>query len=183
MRHNATLLWSWIVRITTAWLPDSGVTMRLRGRMYGLFMKERGSDFQVGSGARLMGLENISVGRHVYIAPGAVLLACCQIRLGDEVMVAHQCILTDSNHSLVGTSYRYGRRKDAPIKVGDGTWIAANATIVAGVTLGKGVLVAANSVVTKDMPDLAIVGGVPARVLRIATVMPGVSSTGDSPGS
>jgi len=50
--------------------------------------------------------------------------------------------------------------------VGDDVWIGANCTLVKGVTIGSGAIIGANSVVTTDIPPLAIAGGVPARVLR-----------------
>lgn len=183
MKHKFGLLYSWLVRVLTAGLPDAPICMRFRGWCYGLLMQRRGRDFQVSGSARLVGLESISVGRHVYVGPGAILLASHAIELGDEVMLAPYVVLADGNHTLYDGSYRYGPRATAPLTIGQGAWIAAHCTVVAGVSIGRGVLVAANSVVTSDVPDFRVVGGVPARVLRLAAVADGPLPTQSRPGS
>ena len=54
----------------------------------------------------------------------------------------------------------------APIRIGRHVWIGANATVLPGVTIGDGAIIAAGAVVTRDVPENAIVGGVPARIMR-----------------
>ena len=56
--------------------------------------------------------------------------------------------------------------QELPIRIGKGVWIGANATVLAGVTIGDHAVVAAGAVVTKDVPARAIVGGVPARFIK-----------------
>ena len=61
------------------------------------------------------------------------------------------------------------RRQDlepAPIRLGDDVWIGANATVLPGVAIGDGAVVAAGAVVTRDVPPMTVVGGVPARVIK-----------------
>jgi acetyltransferase-like isoleucine patch superfamily enzyme len=162
------LLWSWFVRITTDWLPDCAPCMRFRGWLYGLGMKQRGRDFQVASQVRLAHLEKFSVGDHVYLAPGVVVLACQDITLEDEVMIAHHTVLTDGNHTAWRKSYRFGPRSNAPVRVQRGSWVGANCTVVAGVRIGRCAVVGANSVVTSEVPDYGVVGGVPAKPIQVA---------------
>ena len=57
--------------------------------------------------------------------------------------------------------------RTAPVVIGDEAWLGANAVVLRGVRIGRGAIVGANSVVTRDVPDYAIVGGVPARLLRM----------------
>ena len=55
----------------------------------------------------------------------------------------------------------------SPVFIGDYVWIGYGAVITKGVTIGKGAIIAANAVVTKDVPEYAIVGGVPAKIIRM----------------
>ena len=54
----------------------------------------------------------------------------------------------------------------APIKIGNGVWIGAHATILSGVTVGNGSVIAAGAVVTKDVPERVVVAGVPAKIIK-----------------
>jgi acetyltransferase-like isoleucine patch superfamily enzyme len=166
LKHKITLLWSWYVSIITGFLPDTPKTMRLRGWLYGLAMHQRGKDFQVGHGVCLRGLENISVGNHVYFAPHVVILAAQEVVIEDEVMISFNTVIADGNHRLHNGSYRFGKRENSPVHINYGVWIGANCTITDGVSIGKGSLVAANSVVVRDIPEYVIVGGVPTKIIR-----------------
>ena len=73
-------------------------------------------------------------------------------------------MLATVNHALEPVKCR--RNRYAPIRIGENVWIGSNATILPGVTLGDWAVVAAGAVVTKDVPPMTVVGGVPARVLR-----------------
>jgi len=165
MKHRMALVWSWLVMLATAWLPDAPPAMRFRGWLLGLFMRHRGRDFQVAHGVWLNGLENIAVGNHVYFAPGVILLAHRDITIDDEVLLAPYVVVADGNHTSREGSYRYGPSQVAPVHIGRGAWIAAHATIVAGVNIGSGSLVAANAAVTTDVPSGGKVAGVPARMI------------------
>lgn len=165
MKHKVALLWSWFVSTFTWFLPDIPLTMRFRGRLYGIAMKICGKDFQVARGVTLRGLENISVGDHVYLAPGVVILASVDVIINDQVMLSYNTVIASGNHSLENGSYRFGPMIRSIIKIGYGSWLGANSTVVAGVNIGRSVLVAANSVVVKNIPDNCIVGGVPANII------------------
>jgi acetyltransferase-like isoleucine patch superfamily enzyme len=166
MKHKALLLWSWLVWLITLPLPDMPLVRRLRGLLYGVFMRRCGSNFQVGFNVTLRGLENLSIGNDVYIAPGSVVLAGADVSLEDGVQLAFYSVLTDGGHSLQEGSYRFGPRVEAPLHIAAGTWIGAHVTIVAGVRIGRSVVIGANSVVTKDIPDGVLAAGVPAVVVR-----------------
>ena len=71
-------------------------------------------------------------------------------------------IRDSDNHTIV----RDGYTPTAPIKIGNHVWIGVNCTILKGVTIGDGAIIAAGSVVTKDVPAHSLVGGVPAKVIR-----------------
>ncbi|MBE6056056.1 hypothetical protein FDB88_16830 [Clostridium sporogenes] len=62
--------------------------------------------------------------------------------------------------------FSYYKRKQAPVILQEGCWLGENSTILCGVTIGKCSIVAAGAVVTKDVPDYTIVGGVPAKIIK-----------------
>ena len=74
--------------------------------------------------------------------------------------------LITNEHEMGGPQQRAANNAAPPITIGDGTWIGAGATVLGGVTIGRGCMVAAGAVVTPDVPDNTVVGGVPARAIK-----------------
>lgn len=107
---------------------------------------------------------NIHLGRDVFVNAGCKFQDQGGIYLGDRVLVGHNVVLATLNHSL-DPAHR-GDLHPAPIRIGNDVWIGANATVLPGVTIGDGAVVAAGAVVTRDVPPLTVVGGVPARVIK-----------------
>ncbi len=108
--------------------------------------------------------KNITVGKRVFINAGCCFQDQGGIVIGDDCLIGHQVVFATLNHVA-----EVANRADmipAPIRVGNSVWIGSHATILAGVTLGDGCIVAAGAVVTKDVPAKAVVGGVPARILK-----------------
>lgn len=100
---------------------------------------------------------------------GTVICAACGVTIGDRVLLGANCTVTDSDHHPVDYLERRkagGKIKTAPIIIEDDVWVGMNATILKGVRIGRGSVVAAGAVVTRDVPPLSIVAGVPARVIR-----------------
>ena len=88
--------------------------------------------------------------------------------IGSSVLIARGVLVVDHNHGLAepGLAIRdSGVGQIAPVAIGDGSWLGQNAVVLPGVTVGAGAIVGANSVVREDVPDGAIVAGVPARVV------------------
>lgn len=142
---------------------------------------------EVGAGTRIWGHatvrenavigENCNIGRGVYIGPGVRMGDNCKLQnyaliyepaeLGDGVFVGPAAVFTNDTYPRAVTPD--GRLKSAEdwtavgVVVGDGASIGARAVCVAPVSVGRWALVAAGSVVVKDVPDFALVAGVPAR--------------------
>jgi carbonic anhydrase/acetyltransferase-like protein (isoleucine patch superfamily) len=97
--------------------------------------------------------------------------ASAGIRIGRHVMIAPNCCLVAFNHGTVlsGLPMIQQPLVQAPIVIKDDVWIGANCTITAGVTINSGAVVAANSVVTRDVGPNEIVGGAPARFIKHRT--------------
>ncbi|TLM69758.1 MAG: acyltransferase [Actinobacteria bacterium] len=115
----------------------------------------------------------IEVGDNVYIGPGAQLMASNSlIKIGDNVMFGPSVSIVagDHNTSVVGKFMISVKEKrdvdDLPVFIEDDVWLGARTTILKGVTVGRGSIVAAGAVVTRDVPRYSIVGGVPARVIK-----------------
>lgn len=160
--------WIHLVMWLTGILPDFTPVLRLRGWLVGFGLKRCGRDFQIASGVTLNSPNHLEVGEHVYLAKGCWLHAGDAIVLEDEVQFGPYVVAITGDHAIENGSYRYAGGKSGPIRVGRGSWIAAHVTILRDVNIGRGVLVAANAVVTSDLPDFAIAGGVPAKVLKYA---------------
>lgn len=133
---------------------------------------EIGDDVKIWSGHRqtlISGHGRLRIGARVFVNCGTVLLSVKEIVIGDDVAFANEVYVIDSNsHGLEG-----GPHVEAPVRIGDGTWLGARAMVLPGVTIGKRVMVAAGAVVTRDVPDDVLVAGNPARVVRALTYPPG----------
>ena len=108
--------------------------------------------------------KNIHLGKNVFINSGCRFQDQGGIYIGDNVLIGHNVVLATLNHEE--NPKRRGNLIPSPIKIGNDVWIGSNATVLAGVTIGDGAIVAAGAVVTKDVKDNTIVGGVPAKYIR-----------------
>ena len=107
---------------------------------------------------------NITIGKRTFINMGCSFQDWGGITIGDDCLIGHNCTICTVNHSQ-----QPERRADMtcqPVKVGNSVWIGANATILPGVTIGDGAIIAAGAVVTKDVAPYTIVGGVPAKKIK-----------------
>ena len=109
--------------------------------------------------------KNIHVGKRVFLNMGCKFQDQGGIYIGDGVLIGHNVVLATLNHAE--SPEDRGTMIPAPIHIGKDVWIGSNATILPGVTIGDGAIVAAGAVVTRDVPERTIVGGVPAEVLRV----------------
>ena len=92
------------------------------------------------------------------------------VSIGTDVMMGPQCYIYTQNHeySSIDKPMRLqGPQEIRPVSIGNDVWIGSRVTILPGVNIGDGAIIAAGAVVTKDVPSYAIVGGVPAKLLRM----------------
>jgi acetyltransferase-like isoleucine patch superfamily enzyme len=109
----------------------------------------------------------IRIGDGCFLGSGCELNALSSIVIGASCLIASGTRFIDHDHGIeLGTPMKHQPERSAEILVGSDVWFGVNCTILKGVTIGDGAIIAAGSVVTKSVPPLAIVAGVPARVLR-----------------
>ncbi len=108
--------------------------------------------------------KNIHLGKNVFINSGCHFQDQGGIYVGDDVLIGHGVVLATLNHDL--DPDRRADMHPAPIRIGDKVWVGSHSTILPGVTIGEGAVIAAGAVVTKDVPARTIVGGVPAKVIK-----------------
>lgn len=108
--------------------------------------------------------KNINVGKNVFINTGCRFQDQGGIIIGDNSLIGHNVVLATLNHGFA--SEKRSSIYPSPIVIGKNVWIGANATVVPGVTIGDNAIIAAGAVVTKDVPENTVVGGVPAKVIK-----------------
>ena len=111
--------------------------------------------------------KNIIFGKNVFINAGCKFQDQGGIAIGDNVLIGHNVVLATLDHNTCVS--KRAELFAAPIVIEDDVWIGANVTVTSGVTIGKGSIVAAGAVVTKDVPKYSIAGGIPAKVIRELT--------------
>jgi acetyltransferase-like isoleucine patch superfamily enzyme len=123
-----------------------------------------GGEFAIMTGCRVV----VDKGARLELGSGYInhntSIACfSDIKIGYNVAIADNVIIRDSdNHTIVS-----GKHPDTmPVKIGDNVWIGMNCIILKGVAIGDGAIVAAGSVVSRDIPPRALAAGAPAKVIR-----------------
>jgi acetyltransferase-like isoleucine patch superfamily enzyme len=142
---------------------------------------------EIGAGSHILGFlcvfahgGKILIGKSGFVSEGSRIWSASLIEIGDRVQIAHGVNILDNNsHSLSATA-RFAHTQEilarghptvlddvlsAAIFIEDDVWIGLNSTILKGVRIGKGAVVGASSVVTKDVPPFAIVAGNPAKII------------------
>lgn len=121
---------------------------------------------------------NTSFGCNCYANFNLTVLDTCPINIGDDVFFGPNCALVTPLHPFVYEERKMRRRENGeaydleygkPITIDDGCWIASNVTVCGGVHIGRGCIIGAGSVVTRDIPDNSIAAGNPCRVIRQIT--------------
>lgn len=155
----------WLLRLLTDWWPECDVCQRIRGWMARPLFGSCGKGLRMGSHVTVIYPRRLHLGRDVMLVTSTWIDSIGGVWIADEVLVAPGCVITSTSHTYRDNSASRGPLALAETRIGRGTWLAAHVVVKAGVTIGSGVLVGANAVVTKDIPDNVIAGGVPAKVI------------------
>lgn len=143
---------------------------RLRARLLAL------AGFDIGKGTVFWGrltitgsgnlYQRLHIGDSTWVNDGCHLDLEAPIYIGDRVSIGHQVLLMTSTHEIGKTTRRAGSLIVSPIHIGDGVWLGSRCTILPGINIGAGAVVAAGAVVTKEVLPNTLVAGVPAKLIR-----------------
>lgn len=114
----------------------------------------------------------LEIGNHVSIGEYSHITCTNRIVIGNGVLTGRFVLITDNSHGNLTEEeadippLSRAIHSNGPVFIGDNVWIGDKATILPNVTIGKGSIIAANAVVTKDVPEYSVVAGVPARIIK-----------------
>jgi putative colanic acid biosynthesis acetyltransferase WcaF len=144
---------AWVVVQNTvfrAWFCPASTRVRIL-RAFGARV---GDGVHIRQGVRVHWPWKLTVGDHAWIGEGAWLLNLEPITIGPDACISQEALLCCGSHDYRDVSFGY---RNAPIRVGAGAWVAARATVLPGVSIGDGAVVAAGTVVAKDVAELTLV--------------------------
>lgn len=128
---------------------------------------------------QLLRWTGVEIGRDVYIADDLIIVEELsgddRITIGDRVSIAPRVTLVTSSHPNSSRIRHFAPAARGPVTIESDAWIGSGATLLPGVTVGRGAVVGAHSVVAEDVPPLTVVAGQPARSIRVLTPPPGWS--------
>lgn len=109
---------------------------------------------------------NIHIGKSVFINANCYFMDCANITIGEHTFIGPYCGLYTATHPLSYKQRNKGLEKALPITIGKNCWLGGNVSIMPGVTIGDGCVIAAGAVVNRDVEENCLVAGVPAKVIR-----------------
>ena len=150
-----------------------GCTNRFLSFFYKKMLRGCGSNVRFSALTSDFTYRNVTIGNDVYIGPHALFLCTeSQIFIGNKVLFGPHVTIIGGDHRITDVGrFIYDvldkhPEDDQDVHIEDDVWIGTNTTLLKGVTVGRGAVIAAGALVTKDVPPYAIVGGVPAKVLK-----------------
>lgn len=144
----------------------------------GKLIVENGGSIVLGERVRIRGTHvpvelaslpggKLEIGTGTYINGGVSICAQESVTIGKNCAIGNYSLIMDTDFHSVGDHTQMPRAK--PVVIEDDVWLAARVTVLKGVRIGRGAVIAAGAVVTKDVPPFTLVGGVPAKIIRQIT--------------
>jgi acetyltransferase-like isoleucine patch superfamily enzyme len=156
---------SYLIQLLFPFLPETRLypfksfLLRLRG-------------FRIGNNVRVVSsviirLKFLSIGNDSFIGHDTLIAGGdALVKIGQNVDIAPRCVIVTGTHEIGDSTHRAGKGMSQSISIGDGTWIGANSTILGGVCIGQGCVIAAGSLVRENIDSNCLVAGNPAQVIR-----------------
>lgn len=116
---------------------------------------------------------SITIGNHCSIGEYSQITACNRISIGDGLLTGRYVIISDNSHGGLSEEEanvepaKRNLKSKGEVVIGNNVWLGDKVSVLAGVHIGNNVIVGANSVVTKDIPDNCLAAGVPAKIIKI----------------
>lgn len=151
-RVEGKCLFSERVRIDRPWLVSIGRRTQLEADVWLKIVSDQAQ---------------VQIGEYTFIGRGTEIDASASVLIGSRVLIAPGVFITDHSHNTApGQLIDAQGCTAAPVFIEDDVWLGTRCVIMAGVRIGRGAVVGAGAIVTKDVPENAIVAGVPAKILR-----------------
>lgn len=165
----AAVVWYEIALGIAMGLPRFRLTNGIKSCVLRLLGAETGRRIVYYPGVRITPAHGIRIGDDVDFASDVLVTAGGKVVIGDRVLIGYRTVILSANHVVPKSPERiFGAGHDKkPVRIEADAWIGACCVILPGVTIGEGAVVAAGSVVTKDVAPFSVVAGVPARIIRM----------------
>lgn len=143
-------------------LSRDKIKLRLNKSKFKFLGKRTFIDYPV----KIKGMGNVYIGNDVVINSFVHIWGHGGVYIGDRVMIAANTIITSVTHDYNNKIMRYGSISKAQVIIEEDVWIGSSATILPGISIGKGSVIGAGAVVTKNIPPYSIAIGNPARIIK-----------------
>jgi acetyltransferase-like isoleucine patch superfamily enzyme len=152
--------------VANSLLSSVVVPVAVRVRLLRLCGMRIGARAQVRGHCYVMSPAEITLGADAFVNTGCYLESLAPITIGARTLLAMQVLLCTTSHEIGGPDLRAGESFRAPIAIGEGCWLGARCTVLPGVTIGDGCVIAAGALVTEDCAPNGLYVGVPARRVK-----------------
>ena len=148
-------------------LFPGAIGMAIRQRYFSKRLGSCGKNLRVANNVKIASPHSLFIGNNVGIGVGAYITAGGKVTIGDYVGIGPDAKIWSVNHIYKDPTrpWRYQGSESKAVRIEDDVWVAASSIIKPGVTIGKGAIVSAGTVLSKSIPPFAIVAGNPGRVV------------------
>ncbi|OOE91913.1 acyltransferase, partial [Salinivibrio sp. IB643] len=137
----------------------------IRGFCLGVFFKSSGSWITIKENVEIYHPERLSIGERSGLGRNNVIDAFGYITIGNNVRLGPNVMIATMTHAKIGQKIGVANKEINPVVIEDNVWMGNGVTILPGVNIGEGVIVAAGAVVTKSIPSGCTVAGIPAKII------------------